>query len=83
MTFKLSLPPEYAGSHISVEYATRVAGGVWSNFGHATTRIANANGESFFHIRMSSPIWISVRGTFIGTRDLGYAFTLACQAHWT
>jgi hypothetical protein len=87
VTWKLSFGVAYAGMLVVVTRAVRdpsVVGTpiLWSEFGSPSARMADANGDVYFHFRASDFLWISVRGFFPGGSGLAPKITLACQARW-
>lgn len=77
VTYRFDFGVGAAGQAVRILGATKT-GNDWSGFTVVTTRIANASGVVYYHIRHSSPTWRSYRANWVG----GGAWTPARQARW-
>jgi hypothetical protein len=77
VTYRFDFGVAAAGAPVRILGATKT-GNDWSAFGVVTTRIANASGVVYYHIRQNSPTWRSYRANWVG----GGAWTPARQARW-
>jgi len=64
-----------AGKTVIIEGAAKT-NGVWSAFSRLTLRIADSNGNVFWHYRSASVAWLSAYG------NLGGVHTNSVQARW-
>jgi hypothetical protein len=77
VTYRLDFGVAAAGDAVQIWGATK-SGNDWSAFTVVTTRIANASGVVYYHIRHNSATWRSYRGLWVD----GGAWTPARQARW-
>ncbi len=66
ITWQFSGGPGMAGKRVEIWVANRVGTEAWSAFTSRTARIADAGGNAYFHVRSTTPAWISVRAYFPG-----------------
>jgi hypothetical protein len=64
-----------AGKTVVIEGAAKI-NGVWSAFSGLTTRVADSNGNVFWHYRSASVAWLSAYGNLAGVH------TNSVQARW-
>jgi hypothetical protein len=77
VTYRFDFGVAAAGQAVRIHGATKT-GNDWSAFTVVTTRIANASGVVYYHIRHNAPTWRSYRANWVG----GGAWTPARQARW-
>ena len=77
VTYRFDFGVAAAGAAVRILGATKT-GNDWSGFSVVTTRIANASGVVYYHIRQNSATWKSYRANWVG----GGAWTPARQARW-
>jgi hypothetical protein len=77
VTYRFDFGVGAAGQAVQVWGATKT-GNDWSAFAVVTTRIANASGVVYYHIRHNSATWRSYRGKWVSANS----FTPARQARW-
>lgn len=77
VTYRFDFGITAANQPVQVWGATKT-GNDWSAFTVVTTRIANASGVVYYHIRQNAATWKSYRGNWVG----GGAWTPARQARW-
>lgn len=77
VTYRLDFGVAAAGKAVRIYGATKT-GNDWSAFVVVTTRIANASGVVYYHIRHNAATWRSYRGLWVD----GGAWTPARQARW-
>jgi hypothetical protein len=76
VTWQFGFGSAAAGKNVTIWLATKSASGTWSAFKSFTGRIADANGNAYFHWKFTKAAWISVEG------QLGTTITPARQARW-
>jgi hypothetical protein len=76
VTWQFGFGSAAAGKNVTVLLATKSASGAWSAFKSFTGRIADANGNAYFHWKFTKAAWISVEA------QLGTTMTPARQARW-
>ncbi len=76
VTWKFSFGQAAAGHVVRIWLASR-SGTAWSSFAALTSRIADSNGDVYFHWRYAAAKWISLRAS------LGDTFAPARQVRWT
>ena len=64
-----------AGKTVIIEGAAKI-NGVWGSFSALTLRVADSNGNVFWHYRSASVAWLSTYG------NLGGVHTNSVQARW-
>lgn len=77
VTWQFGFGASAANKNVTILVATKSSSGVWSAFKALTGRIADANGNAYFHWKYSTATWISVRGQLDST-----TLTPARQARW-
>ena len=77
VTYRFDFGVGAAGQAVRIYGATKT-GNDWSAFTVVTTRLANASGVVYYHIRHNSATWRSYRGNWAG----GGSWTPARQARW-
>jgi hypothetical protein len=70
ITWQFSGGPAMAGKRVEVWLATRVGTEAWSAFNNRTTRVADAAGNAYFHLRSSTATWVSARAYFAGDETI-------------
>jgi hypothetical protein len=76
VTWQFGFGSAAAGKNVTILLATKSASGTWSAFKPFTGRIADANGNAYFHWKFTKAAWISVEA------QLGTTITPARQARW-
>jgi hypothetical protein len=76
VTWQFGFGSAAAGKNVTIWLATKSASGTWSAFKPFTGRIADANGNAYFHWKFTKAAWISVEA------QLGTTITPARQARW-
>ena len=61
LTWQFAGGPAMAGKRVEIWVATKAGIEPWSAFTNRTARIADANGNAYFHLRGATAMWVSAR----------------------
>ncbi len=76
VTWQFSFGSAAAGKNVTILWEAKSASGTWPGMKAFTGRIADANGNVYFHWKFTKATWISVEA------QLGTTMTPARQARW-